>query len=65
MANIDSSLLIPRKYKYIYMGTYLLLDMRNPPKMKTISSTNIPKVLATTIVFKIAPRNRNIAIAIW
>jgi hypothetical protein len=44
---------------------YLLLRMTNPPKMKIMSSTNIPKVLATTIVFKTAPRNRNKAIAIW
>jgi hypothetical protein len=39
--------------------------MTNPPKMKIISSTNIPKVMATTIVFKKAPRNRNKAIATW
>ena len=48
-----------------YVTAYLLLRMTNPPKMKIISSTNTPKVLATTIVFKIAPRNRNKAIATW
>ena len=39
--------------------------MTNPPKIKITSITNTPKVLATTIVFKIAPRNRNKAIATW
>jgi hypothetical protein len=39
--------------------------MTNPPNKKKKSSTNIPNVLATTIVFKIAPSNLNIAPAIW
>jgi hypothetical protein len=39
--------------------------MRNPPNKKTISSENMPNVLATTIVCKIAPSNRNMATAIW
>ena len=43
----------------------LPLGMTNPPNKKIIRITNIPKVLATTIDFKTAPRNRNKPIAIW
>jgi hypothetical protein len=54
-----------RNIKYFYMIACIPLGMRNPPNIKTIRSTNIPKVLATTIDLKIAPRNRNNASAIW
>jgi hypothetical protein len=45
--------------------THLRLGRRIPPNKKTISIVNMPNVLATTIVFKIAPSNRNRATAIW
>lgn len=44
---------------------HLRLGRRIPANKKIRSITNMPNELATTIVFKIAPSNRNKAKAIW
>jgi hypothetical protein len=50
---------------FLLRKRYLRLGRRIPANRKIRSIANMPNVLATTIVFKIAPSNRNKATAIW